>query len=135
MMIQQSRNDVTAYSMSLCGAGQQCPALANARLGFHVRGDTYGSNRLIDTLLSGTVPIFTFDEQYNVVPDWINWKLLSYFARVSHGETVFLSDIDVIVADIGNNNKQQQGQGGYDEKLQQTTRFVELRLVSLENPV
>jgi hypothetical protein len=45
------------YSKAVCGRGSQCPNLAQAKYGFHVRGDKLGSNRLADTLLSGTVPI------------------------------------------------------------------------------
>ena len=41
------------YSMDICGEGSQCPALGQARLGFHVRGDSISANRLFDTLLSG----------------------------------------------------------------------------------
>jgi hypothetical protein len=92
--------------MTACGPGPQCPALSNARYGFHVPGDTYGSNRLIDTLLSGTVPIFTVPEQYNVIPDWIDWTSLSYFANVSSNQATFLTDIDDILADTN----------GYKEK-------------------
>jgi Exostosin family len=92
-------------TMTSCGEGPQCPALANARFGFHVRGDTYGSNRLIDTLLSGTVPIFTWQEQYELLSDWIDWKMLSYYANVST-QTTFISDIRRIAAD----------QQGYEEK-------------------
>jgi hypothetical protein len=33
----------------------------------------------MDTILSGTVPLFTRREQYEVLPDWIDWKQLSYF--------------------------------------------------------
>lgn len=96
------------YNMSVCGSGQQCPALAQSRFGFHVRGDTYGSNRLMDTLLSGTVPIFTHKEQYDVLPDWIDWEKLSYFADVTGDRNAFLSSIDDIQAD----------QYGYEQKLE-----------------
>lgn len=67
----------SSYSTGVCGSGVQCPALAQSRYGFHVPGDAGGSNHLIDTLLSGTVPIFTSDEQYAILPNWIDWKLLS----------------------------------------------------------
>lgn len=59
------------YSVSDCGTGEQCPALAQARFGFHPRGDTFGSNRLMDTLLSGSVPIFTHRQQYDILPQGI----------------------------------------------------------------
>jgi hypothetical protein len=86
------------YTVSLCGHGAQCPALAQARLGFHVRGDTYGANRLMDTILTGTVPIFTMKEQYDILPDWIDWDKISYFADVNHKED-FLRSLDQIIDD------------------------------------
>lgn len=67
-------NATTTIIMSQCGQGEQCPALAQAKFGFHTRGDTLGSNRLMDTILSGTVPIFTRREQYDILPAWIDWK-------------------------------------------------------------
>ena len=92
------REERPQYSMSACGLGDQCPALAQARFGFHVRGDTYGANRLIDTILTGTVPIFTMKEQYEILPDWIRWDDFSYFADVNNKEA-FLKAIDDIVND------------------------------------
>jgi hypothetical protein len=86
------------YSMPVCGFGQQCPTLSNSRFGFHVRGDSYGANRLADTLLSGTVPIFTMKEQYTTVPDWFDWDKISYFADVTN-KTSFLASVDRILAD------------------------------------
>jgi hypothetical protein len=88
----------TNYSMPVCGPGQQCPTLSNSRFGFHVRGDSYGANRLADTLLSGTVPIFTMKEQYTTVPDWFDWDKISYFADVTN-KTSFLASINSILAD------------------------------------
>jgi hypothetical protein len=88
----------TNYSMPVCGPGQQCPTLSNSRFGFHVRGDSYGANRLADTLLSGTVPIFTMKEQYSTVPDWFDWDKLSYFADVTN-KSSFLASINSILAD------------------------------------
>jgi hypothetical protein len=86
--------------MSTCGEGPQCPALAQARFGLHVRGDTFGANRLLDTLLSGSVPIFTWSQQYDILPDWIDWKRLSSFADISSGNaTSFVSAIQTILAD------------------------------------
>ena len=91
-----STNNHKNYSMSVCGAGQQCPALAEARMGFHVRGDSFGANRLFDTMLSGSVPVFTVEKQYNIVPDWYDWGQLSYFANVSD-RTSFLNALDGIL--------------------------------------
>lgn len=88
----------TSYSMPVCGFGSQCPVLSQAKFGFHVRGDTFGANRLMDTILSGTVPIFTHRRQYEILPDWIDWKQLSYFADLSNA-TIFLKMLNDIVAD------------------------------------
>jgi hypothetical protein len=97
----------TKYSMPVCGPGQQCPTLSNSRFGFHVRGDSYGANRLADTLLSGTVPIFTMKEQYTTVPEWFDWDKISYFADVTN-QTSFLASINSILAD----------KKGYERRLQ-----------------
>eukprot|EP00977_Amphora_coffeiformis_P008953 scaffold2029_cov181-Amphora_coffeaeformis.AAC.2 len=92
------KHDRPQYSMPGCGYGDQCPSLAQSRFGFHVRGDTYGANRLIDTILSGTVPVFTMKEQYDVLPDWIRWDDFSYFADVNNKES-FLQTLDEIISD------------------------------------
>ena len=73
--------------VSTCGRGSQCPTLRLAKYGFHVKGDTFGSQRLMDALLSGTVPLFTRIEQYEIVPPWINWTKLSYFVNVSNQQS------------------------------------------------
>ena len=89
-------NDRPQYTVAACGEGHQCPGLAQARFGFHVRGDTYGANRLMDTILSGTIPIFTMKEQYDILPDWIRWDDFSYFADVTD-KSAFLATLDDIV--------------------------------------
>lgn len=94
------------YRYSICGPGPQCPALAQAKYGFHVRGDTWGANRLMDTLLSGTVPIFTNEEQYKILPSWIDWKLLSVQVSLEN-PPAFLSGLDHILSHTD-----------YDAKLQ-----------------
>ena len=66
-------------NMTVCGKGIQCPALAQARLGFHARGDSYSANRLFDTLLSETVPIFTLKEQYTAHQPFIDWHKISFY--------------------------------------------------------
>ena len=66
-------------SVAHCGKGDQCPHLAQARLGFHVRGDTLGSNRLIDTLLSETVAVMTAADQYNIMPPMIPFEQMTVF--------------------------------------------------------
>lgn len=73
----------TNYSVSQCGPGPQCPALAQAKYGFHPRGDTWGSNRIMDCLLSRTIPLFTHPRQYDLLPPFIPWKDLSYLINVS----------------------------------------------------
>lgn len=98
----QSRQDVCDWmsdkNWSVCGRGQQCPALAQSKFGFHVRGDSFGANRLFDTILSGTVPIFTMKEQYGINPGWFDWDEISYFADVTN-ETVFKESMERILAD------------------------------------
>jgi len=76
-----TRNDVfqKKYSVSVCGNGAQCPFLAQSRVGFHPRGDTFSANRLIDTILTGTIPIFTLKEQYFSHQNFIDWDMLGYF--------------------------------------------------------
>ena len=95
-----SRKDVcewmtrhTNHSYSVCGRGDQCPHLSEALLGFHIRGDTMSANRLFDTLLSGTVPVFTLKDQYKSQSDFYDWDKISYFANVSN-ETTFLEDMN-----------------------------------------
>jgi hypothetical protein len=46
----------------------------------------------MDTLLSGTVPVFTAMEQYDMLPDWIDWNLISNFANISQRH-VFMRDV------------------------------------------
>ena len=84
-----SRDDICkwlaqgGYSVSKCGQGDQCPALAQAKYGFHPRGDTWGSNRVIDSLLSRTIPLFTDHRQYALLPQFVPWKELSYLVNVT----------------------------------------------------
>jgi hypothetical protein len=77
--------------MPFCGHGNQCPALAQSKFVFHVRGDSFGSNRLMDTLLSGTVPIFTRTQQYSVTVPWIDWNQLSYFLDMENSTKLSFS--------------------------------------------
>lgn len=77
--------------VSTCGSGSQCPALGVARYGFHVRGDTWGSNRLMDTIMSRTVPIFTNEVQYEIVPSFYPWKSVSYLVNISTPEAFQIS--------------------------------------------
>ncbi|CAJ1939580.1 unnamed protein product [Cylindrotheca closterium] len=81
-----NKSNSTMIRISVCGEGSQCPALAESRFGFHAAGDTYSSQRLMDTILSGTVPIFTHLHQYELAGDWIDWSQLSYYLPV-HDDT------------------------------------------------
>ena len=76
------------YTVSRCGPGPQCPALAQAKYGFTAEGDTMGANRPMDTLLSGTVVLFTHELQYQVLPDFLPWRNMSYFLPVSSWKEV-----------------------------------------------
>lgn len=67
---------------SICGTGNRCPALAQAKFGIHTKGDSPGSQRLMDTILSGTVPIFTHISQFDVQGSWIDWKQLAYYVPI-----------------------------------------------------
>ena len=73
--------NTTNHSSSVCGLGYQCPHLSQALLGFHIRGDSISSNRLFDTLLSATVPVFTLKLQYGAQPEWYDWDKIIYFAN------------------------------------------------------
>ena len=107
------------YTVSACGSGNQCPALARAKYGFHARGDTFGSNRLFDTILSGTVPIFTFREQYDILPSFIDWEAFSEFADV-RSRKAFLSDLKSFMTDTNDGVKK------YSGKLAMLTKNVDL---------
>jgi Exostosin family len=103
-------------STQVCGSGvEQCPALAQAKYGFHIRGDTYGANRLLDTLLSGTVPVFThWQEQRSILPDWIDWELLSVRVNVKNKHE-FLEGIHTML-----------GQTDYETKRQHVLNNIRL---------
>jgi hypothetical protein len=84
------------YSVSHCGKGDQCPALSQARYGFHARGDTWGSNRLMDTIMSRTVPIFTSEEQYKILPPFFPWREISYTVNVTNRKSFRESMKDIM---------------------------------------
>ncbi|CAK0853728.1 unnamed protein product [Prorocentrum cordatum] len=79
------------YNVSICGAGRQCPSLAQARFSPHVRGDTWGSSRLIDIVLSGAVPMFTNTIQYQILPPFVPWESISTQIDVSDRQRFELS--------------------------------------------
>jgi hypothetical protein len=114
MMVDKKNNNssstATTIRIPFCGQGKQCPVLAQSKFGIHVRGDTFGSNRLMDTILSGTIPIFTRREQYDIVPSWIDWKQFSYFIDMENAtQTSFLASLTELVYDKA---------GDYHEKYQ-----------------
>mmetsp|Transcript_28291 Transcript_28291/g.79475 ORF Transcript_28291/g.79475 Transcript_28291/m.79475 type:complete len:453 (+) Transcript_28291:37-1395(+) len=85
------------HSYSVCGEGEMCPALAEAKYGFHVRGDTFGSNRLMDTIMTDMVPIFTNVKQYNILPDFAPVDKFGYFVDLANRRT-FDQSINAILA-------------------------------------
>jgi len=90
----------TTFRMEFCGSGPMCPTLSNAKLGFHVRGDSHGSSRLFDTILSGTIPIFTLKKQYHILPQWFQWNRISYFIDMKlMNETEFVKNLQEILSD------------------------------------
>lgn len=99
-----SRDDICqwlsdgGYSVSKCGEGDQCPALAQAKYGFHPRGDTWGSNRVIDLVLSRTIPLFTDARQYPLLPPFVPWRKLSYIVNVTSRSAFKESLKDILIA-------------------------------------
>lgn len=101
----QSRRDIcqnwmpkyTNYTSAVCGKGAMCPTLSQALVGFHAAGDTISASRLFDTILSGTVPIFTRKLQYAGQPQWYDWSKISYFADADN-KTQFVEDIEKILS-------------------------------------
>ncbi|GFH53500.1 predicted protein [Chaetoceros tenuissimus] len=85
------------WSYAVFGKGENCPHVQEARVGMHFRGDTISASRLIDTILSGTVPVFTAKEQYLAVPDFIDWDKISYFANIEN-ITEFNTSMNSILA-------------------------------------
>lgn len=74
----------TRLSVGECGERQShCPTLSRSRLGLHMRGDTFGSNRLMDTFLSETIPVFTHRTQYSILPPFFPWRTMGALADTS----------------------------------------------------
>ena len=82
-------NETKLFRVSTCGQGQQCPALAQARMGLHIRGDTFGSNRLMDMLTTDTVPVVTQQQQYHILPPFFPWRKMTVFAPLDSKEHFF----------------------------------------------
>eukprot|EP00934_Nitzschia_sp_Nitz4_P001585 Nitzschia sp. Nitz4//scaffold5_size260463//97440//98663//NITZ4_000972-RA/size260463-processed-gene-0.377-mRNA-1//-1//CDS//3329555310//1585//frame0 len=108
------------------GVLEQCPALAQAKFGFHVRGDSWGSSRLFDTILSGTVPIFTRKQQYPpIIPDWIDWNELSFFLDMTNVTTrkQFVDKLLPILVDEQGYQQRQQAVKKYQHLFDHTTLY------------
>ena len=67
----------------VCGKGLKCPTLARSKFGFHFAGDTPGSNRLVDTILSGTIPVLTHPMQYSILPEFIPWHKFTVYVEAN----------------------------------------------------
>jgi len=78
-----------------------CNNIGFGKYGFHVKGDSLGSSRVIDMILNGVVPIFTEQEQYDVLPYWIPFKWLSFFAD-AESKSLFFDSLKDIVTDEQN---------------------------------
>lgn len=76
-----------------------CPNIGYGKYGFHVKGDSFGSSRLIDLILNGVVPIFTEQEQYNILPSWLPFKWISFYADVTSQHAFMVSLQEIIVDD------------------------------------
>ena len=82
----QMRRDVCQWlsetpdiSTSACGdSNDECGSVTKARYTLHLRGDTWSSNRPIDALVSGSIPMFVSQEQYEILPDFLPWKDITY---------------------------------------------------------
>jgi len=88
----------------MCSGMPQCDAFQGSKYGFHVAGDTLGSNRLMDLILSEIVPIFTDSAQYDILPfqDQVPWRLLSEEVNLdpsADGRARFLGDLKRIASD------------------------------------
>jgi len=78
--------------------GDFCEEIGYGKYGFHVKGDSFGASRPIDLMLNGVVPIFTEQEQYSILPHWIPFKHLSFFADVK-SKSSFMNSLQEIIAD------------------------------------
>jgi hypothetical protein len=112
LSLSSSSSSPGVLKMNVCGLGNQCPTMTEARFVIHAKGDTDGSNRLMDGLLTHTIPIFTRTGQYDVLPHWIDWKAISYFANVSD-PTTFIKDLYRIQS-----KEKKKEESSYQQKLQ-----------------
>lgn len=81
-----------SISFDVCGTGDRCPNICQAKLGLHFRGDTLSANRISDYFSVGTVPVVTLHKQYQTFPSFIDYSQLTYFASMDgRNKTAFLS--------------------------------------------
>lgn len=74
------------------------PSLVRCTCWMHFHGDSPSASKLTETILSGTVPVFTMNIQYEAVPDWFKWEKISYFANVEgRNMTLFNGSMNVIL--------------------------------------
>ena len=84
---------------TFCGATshtEYCPILTKSKFGFHVRGDTYGSSRLVDLIVNDVIPIFTHKEQYDILPPFVDWNSISYYIEMGSSESDRISKEDFL---------------------------------------
>ena len=96
-----TNSSLHSYSVAACGGAPHCPTMAMAKYGLHVRGDSLGSQRVMDTLLNGGIPLFTDPAQYAVLPDFIPWSKLTYLVDVA-SENKFHASLQDKVLTTGN---------------------------------
>lgn len=96
------------YRVAACGESEQCPNLSGAKFGFHVEGDTLGSQRLMDTILSETVPIFTHPGQYDILPSWIDWEAVSVHVNAESPQMFSQTLQDVTHDEAGYHSRMKQ---------------------------
>jgi hypothetical protein len=127
----QTRRDICqwlkqgSFSTGVCGQGTQCPSLGQSKYGFHARGDTWSSQRLMDTLISGTVPLFTSEEQYKILPDFIPWRDLSYLINVSSYQA-FSNDLRDIL---------RRPESEYQDKLRRIAQYRDVLDYTKKGPL
>ena len=100
----RSSSQMNIFCGTTASYNEYCPILSKSKYGFHVRGDSYGSNRLIDLILTGVIPIFTHYQQYDILPPFVNWQQLSYYIEMGEGDNRiskddFLRQLNDIVQD------------------------------------
>jgi len=108
----------------LCGEGvPMCPNIKFAKFGFHVEGDTFGSSRPMDLIMNGVVPVFTSHQQYDILPQWIPWRELSYFVDVSSKEN-FLTSVQQIADDERGYRLKHEAIMSFREMFDHRNRFL-----------